>query len=51
MGRKIVWKNRKQKIKETAYIETFENGMKLIVVPKKKQKEIYNMGNEVWFDR
>ena len=41
-----------KKIKETAYIETFENGMKLIVVPKKEtKKEIYNMGNEVWFDR
>ena len=30
-----------KKIKETAYIETFENGMKLIVVPKKETKKKY----------
>ena len=42
-----------KKIKETAYIETFENGMKLIVVPKKEtNSEIYdNMIHEKYIPR
>lgn len=40
------------KIKEKAYIEKLENGMDIIIIPKKKcYKKIYNMGNTLWIYR
>lgn len=39
------------KIKEKAYVETLENGLKIIIVPKKIQIKIYNMGRTFWIYR
>ena len=37
------------KVKEKLYMEKLENGLTVMIIPKKGiQKKIYNMGNKLW---
>ena len=40
------------KVKEKVYIEKLENGLTIMVIPKKDiQKKICNIRNKFWFNR
>lgn len=40
------------KIKEKVYIKKLENGLTIMVIPKKRSsKKVYNLGNKLWICR
>ena len=40
------------KVKEKLYVEKLENGLTVMIMPKKNiQKKIYDMGYKLWFNR
>ena len=38
-------------IKEKCYMEKLENGLQVIIIPKKEIQKIYYLGHKIWFNR
>ena len=38
-------------IKEKCYMEKLENGLQVIIIPKKEIQKKYILGHKIWFNR